>query len=277
MFTPWLPPNPTLIQRWGWLLYWLFEGMGRDWWRRGLRHERHGEIGQRIMGLWKRLYSVLRRWEAGTLCPPRVRVALTPHPPASGPIFAGKNGIPSRAPPSPSRGEGQVRSAQAWSVLPRRFGWLRSLLSAEGQWPVVAFHFMLEEPEMKAIMAAAPQVGRILRPLCHFLGIETPVELRLPKRKRVRKTQSPPELSEADEEKLRRLTARFPDTPPARAAKRALRRMYAGLPVDVTKLSAVAYGYFVHPPRDGNCPPPEIGYGGRTFAPLPKDYEWPKD
>ena len=167
-------------------------------------------------------------------------------------------------------------------MLPRRFGWLRSLLRPEAQGHVVAFHYMLEEPQMKAIIAAAPQVGRILRPFCHFLGIETPAELVLPKRKRSSPRPSPrrgerEKLSEEDEAKLARLTARFPDTPPARAAKRALRRMYAGLKVDVTKLSAVAYGYFVHPPRDGNCPPPEIGYGGRTFAPLPKDYEWPKD
>ena len=167
-----------------------------------------------------------------------------------------------------------MRSVPAWSVLPRRFGWLRSLLTPEAQGHVVAFHFMLETPEMKAIIAAAPQVGRIIRPFCHFLGIETPAELRLPKRKRVRRNAV--RLAEKDEAELARRTARFPDTPPARAAKRALRRMYAGKPVDLTKLSAVAYGYFVHPPRDGNCPPPEIGYGGRTFAPLPKDYEWPE-
>jgi len=256
MFVPFLQPNPTLRERWGCLLYWLFEGMARDWRRRGLRHVHEREIGQRIMGLWKRLNLVILRWEAGTLRAAGGR-GLTPHPPA------------------PSRGEGKVRSAPGWSVLPRRFGWLRSLLLPGSQGPVVAFHFMLETPEMKAIIAAAPQVGRILRPFCHFLGIETPVELRLPKRRRVR-TKTAPGLSEADEEKLRRVTARFPDTPPARAAKRALRRMYAGLKVDVTKLSAVAYGYFVHPPRDDNCPPPEIGYGGRSLPKLPKDYEWPE-
>ena len=39
--------------------------------------------------------------------------------------------------------------------------------------------------------------------------------------------------------------------------------MFAALPVNLDRLSAVARGYFVHPPRDDNCPPPEIGYGGR--------------
>ena len=52
--------------------------------------------------------------------------------------------------------------------------------------------------------------------------------------------------------------------------------MFEGRPIDLTKLSAVAFGYVLHPPRDGNCPPPEIGYGGRRPR-LPKDYVRPKD
>jgi hypothetical protein len=48
--------------------------------------------------------------------------------------------------------------------------------------------------------------------------------------------------------------------------------MFEGKPVNLKRLSAVAYGYVLHPPRDGNCPPPEIGYGGRSFPSLPKDY-----
>ena len=121
---------------------------------------------------------------------------------------------------------------------------------------------------MKAFAAACPQVGRDLRPLCRMVGLRVPDYLALPKR--VRRPAQEPALSEEDEAKLARMTARFPDTPPARAAKRALRRGFAGLPVDVKKLSAVAYGYFIHPPRDEHCPSPEIGYGGRSFGPLPK-------
>ena len=49
-----------------------------------------------------------------------------------------------------------------------------------------------------------------------------------------------------------------------------------GKPIDPRKIGAVAFGYVLHWPRDGNCPPPEIGYGGRMFPPLPKDYEGPK-
>ena len=104
-------------------------------------------------------------------------------------------------------------------------------------------------------------------------GLKPPEWLALPKRPRKPRAL---QLSEKDEAELARLTARFPDTPPARSAKRALRRMFAGLPVNLDRMSAVARGYFVHPPRDGNCPPPEIGYGGR-LRPLPKDYAPPRD
>ncbi len=65
--------------------------------------------------------------------------------------------------------------------------------------------------------------------------------------------------------------------PPQAQLDDAVRRSEAfGKPVDVTKLHPVAYGLLVHPPRDGNCPPPEIGYGGRRRRP-PKDYEPPRD
>jgi hypothetical protein len=179
----------------------------------------------------------------------------------------------------------------AWSVLPRRFGWLRALLSPPAQGYAVAFQFMLEEPEMKAIMAAAPQVGRIIRPLCHILGIETPKELVLPKRKRppprlVRSAAQPPAragegeelaLSAAGEAELARITKCFPDTPAARKAKLVWRRVIAGKKVDLKKLPAVVVGYMLHPPKDGNCPLPEIGYGGRAFPNTPKDYRPPRD
>ena len=49
-----------------------------------------------------------------------------------------------------------------------------------------------------------------------------------------------------------------------------------GKPIDIGKVSPVVWGCIVHRPRDGNCPPPQIGYGGRRRKP-PKDYEPPKD
>jgi hypothetical protein len=61
--------------------------------------------------------------------------------------------------------------------LPGRAEVRHPLLTPPAQGQVVAFHYMPEEPGKKAIMAAAPQAGRIIRPFCHILGIETPAEL----------------------------------------------------------------------------------------------------
>ena len=65
--------------------------------------------------------------------------------------------------------------------------------------------------------------------------------------------------------------------PAKEQAEDAVRRSEAsGKAIDVRRFSAEAYGWLVHPPRDGNCPPPKIGYAGRRRRP-PKDYVPPKD
>jgi hypothetical protein len=215
--------------------------MGFEWRRRGIGHALETAISYRMIGLVKRLNAVFVRWRAGTLRPPRPRAVRERAAPAE------------RAQPAP----------RAPSVLPRRYGWLKRLLPGIAH-TMNAFAPLLTDPEMQEILAAAPQVGRILRPFCHVLGLELPPELALPRRVRVRKKKDPLPPHPA--------AARFPDTPAARSAARALARMQAGLPVDVTRLSSVAYGYFVHPPRDDLCPPPEIGYA-RSRLRLPKDYD----
>ena len=193
--------------------------------------------------------------------------------------------------PSPRRGEREAAGAvfdplaaggASWemafqrpaSVLPRTMRWMQAMLP--GSAAVLAGEvdsLMRNYPEMREFAADCPQVGRILRPICAMAGIRPADYLALPKRRRVRK--NPRALSAADEAELARITARFPDTPAARSGKRALRRMFERRPVRLDRMSAVARGYFLHPPRDGNCPPPEIGYGGRMFAPLPKGYRRP--
>jgi hypothetical protein len=69
--------------------------------------------------------------------------------------------------------------------LPARFGWLLKLvpLAHMGNGHL---RYMLEDPESGAreLVAAAPQAGRILRPLCRILGTPVPDWLALPKRKR---------------------------------------------------------------------------------------------
>jgi hypothetical protein len=281
-----LQPNPTLTERFGHLLYWLFEGMGLDWRRRGLQHVHSAEIGQRIMGLWRRLRLVIARWEAGTLVVARVPglarqpTESTPHP---------------NPPPQGGREKIPTPGARWAEVLPRRFGWLRALLLPATQGYAVAFQTMLhEDAEMRAVIAAAPrEMGRVLRPFCHLLGIAVPEELRLPRRVRAVRESDPsprpsPTRGEGEE------SAPTPALPrsagegevvAARRRRRTAREIAqawmawserTGKAIPIGKVSSIVWGYIVHWPRDGNCPPPEIGYGGRSWRP-PKDYRPPRD
>jgi hypothetical protein len=269
-----LPADPTLADRFGWLLYGLFDGMAQDWRRRGLRHIHQAEINQRILGLWKRLRSVLERYRAGTLTAVRAR-KIAPHP-GFGPLHDPN--------PQGEREKGRApRAVPGWSVLPRKFGWLKSLL-AESQACVSCFNWLLvDNAEMQAVIAAAPvQIGRVLRPFCHFLGLEVPAELRLAKRRRVRKRgtslrPSPHSGEGALSDERGEMIVPNRRLPPREQAEDAMRRSEAsGKPIDLKKFKAEAYGWWAHPPRDANCPPPKIGYGGR-LRPLPKDYKPPRD
>ena len=256
-------------------------------------------IWVRVKGLERRFCTLYGLWKAGRVPAVRGRRGdtsprpspqsregeRTPTPigPLHGPIprLAGEGangaGGANAAPFDPQANDAasldRVRT-RPMSVLPRRFRWLQKLLPMSA--PALAGgveSLLWNYPEMKEFVADCPQAGRILRPLCTMAGLKVPEWLALPKR--VRK-KAALRLSEEHEAELARLTARFPDTPPARAAKRVLRRMFAGLPVNWEGLSDVARGYVMHPPRDDNCPPPEIGYGGRWRRP-PKDYAPPRD
>ena len=84
--------------------------------------------------------------------------------------------------PSPSGGEGEkLRVRKPW-VLPRTIGWIAR--NVAGAWPcMVVLEKLLADAEMPALVAAVPQVGRFLRPLCHMLDVKRPVYLRLPRRR----------------------------------------------------------------------------------------------
>jgi hypothetical protein len=53
-------------------------------------------------------------------------------------------------------------------------------------------NLMLQDPEARALAEAAPQAGRLFRPLCHMLGLDQPEWLRLPKRPRKPRKPRPP-------------------------------------------------------------------------------------
>ena len=121
-----------------------------------------------------------------------------------------------------------------------------------------------EEAEMAALHAAAPQVGRILRPLAHMIGARVPEWLQLPKRVRVRRKDASRRTVVRGEQRWAEahFTARTTERseliipnrrlPAKEQAEDAVRRSEAsGKPIDVRRFSAEAYGWLVHPPRDG--------------------------
>ena len=118
-----------------------------------LRH-----VWSRAAAAVARFETLYARWQAGTLRPLRIR--------APRPAPADSQG------PSPARP--RLR-------LPRRRGWLaatdHNLRNVAGQLAA-----LLDRPDAAEFLHAAPQLGRVLRPICHMLGIDPPPALRLPPR-----------------------------------------------------------------------------------------------
>ena len=80
-------------------------------------------------------------------------------------------------------------SSRAPSVLPQQRGWLLRWIPEVELSAVNQMEWMLALPDMKELIAATPQMGRILRPLCVMLGVSLPAALRLPRRARVRSAE----------------------------------------------------------------------------------------
>jgi hypothetical protein len=67
--------------------------------------------------------------------------------------------------------------------LPNRFAWLVRLAGSEAACFAGQMQHLLSDPEMVALLSAAPQMGRVLRPLCRMLGVKPSPDL-LPPRSR---------------------------------------------------------------------------------------------
>ena len=68
----------------------------------------------------------------------------------------------------------QLACAGARPILPRGFAWLVRLVPEKAAAAGSQLQYLLNDPEMVALLAAAPRLGRILRPLCRMLGVEAP-------------------------------------------------------------------------------------------------------
>jgi len=117
-----------------------------------------GPLQPLMMLIWRylhrpaqRLARLIAKLQAGTLAPPRAKPAPT-------------------TPPIP-------RAAKL--RLPNRHAWLIRLIQRTAQLNA-QLEILMTRPEIAELLAAAPQAGRILRPLCRMLGIRPmPAVLRL--------------------------------------------------------------------------------------------------
>lgn len=112
-------------------------------------------------------------------------------------------------PPRPSRTALQPAPAPAprrpSPVVPRARFWLLKLGRHEIATARSRLELWLQRPELPEFLAAAPQAGRHLRPLCRLLTIAPPAFLALPPRPRRIRSSRP-----------RRTTAAAPDRPTLR-------------------------------------------------------------
>jgi hypothetical protein len=106
-------------------------------------------IFSRLHRLAARMTSLVARIQAGKLPPPR----------ATRPITG-----PSRRKPR----------------LPESSGWLRRIVPGTAEY-AGQVQALLDDPQTAALLEAAPQAGRILRPLCRMLAVPLPENLRRPK------------------------------------------------------------------------------------------------
>ena len=127
-------------------------------------------VTDRLARLQRRFNAIAEQYAAGTLPEPTIA------------------GIgPARA-PRPTRGASPIDPIRR---LPTRFAWLRQFIQVTVQ-PRSSIEDFMASPDCHAMLEAAPQLGRVLRPLCHMLGIPRPAVLTPPPR--LQSEPAPPNL-----------------------------------------------------------------------------------
>jgi hypothetical protein len=157
-----LPPQPALatdrfILILAALLKWVWEKPGRE--MTGLVSV---AIRRKLTTARIRFALLAQRFHDGTLAPPKPR-ATPRKPPAA-------DGAAPRTRPPP--------------ILPRQFGWLCRLVPSLASVAGGQMETLLKAPELEAMAAASPEVGKLIRPLLWMTGRTPPAYLALPPRTR---------------------------------------------------------------------------------------------
>lgn len=119
------------------------------------------EFYARTLRNLRRFDRIVQRWKAGTLPTPRLRAPRPDRP---------KRPAPATPMPAPAPA----------ASLPKL--WLNRLLNLHGQGYPPLEVWLHTNPELPELLKAAPQAGRLLRPLCRALQIIMPEYLKLPPR-----------------------------------------------------------------------------------------------
>ncbi len=135
----------------------------------------------RLQRLNNRLTRLYDRWQTNTLPKPRP----TTKRPESAPR---PSRTPERIQSMPMVGADLVNAP---ARLPRGRGWITRRLPEAG--PSAGWlEYLLQQPHTQDFVQAAPQAARLLRPLCHALGIDQPAGLQRPPRPQKPRKPRPP-------------------------------------------------------------------------------------
>ncbi len=122
--------------------------------------------GPLIIAIWARFQKINNRFQklvvlirAGKLPPERVRS------PEEAARRAERRAEKAACDPPPASPPPRTR-------LPRKFGWVRAMVPCDGGNLADQMGHLLTQPEIAELIAATPRMARLLKPLCHMLGIE---------------------------------------------------------------------------------------------------------
>ncbi len=151
-------------------------------------------LSHRLCAAAARVVALAARLEAGT---------LRPGPPR-------ERRLPSRPPAPP-----EAADAPPKLVLPRGFAWLLHRVPGIG-FGRSQLTFLLAQPDMADLIAAAPPIAHHLRPICRMLGVKPPPGLFPPRRPRRRPAPKPAPAARKRKPASRKAPAAapFPAAPP---------------------------------------------------------------
>jgi hypothetical protein len=225
----------TLADRFAWLIDGLCKAVGVEAHKRRVEAALAWATWNRVRLLGAQFIALAVRIEAGQLPGSAAR--------AAGRVVYKRSGRrsteprPAAAPRAPRSPQAQFNAAAG---LPQDFGWIRRLLPETAQYAGL-LSYLLDDPEVVVLVEKAPQAKRILRPLCHLLGVKTPEFLR----RRARRDATPAQAPEAQPAAEVPPTAEVPAEPPPLPVQ-------AAVPVPL-------------PPQPARPPPGGLAWDGRRW------------